>query len=338
MDSVTQFVLGGAMGELVLGRRIGRLAPVLGGICATLPDLDVFYSFGDPVSDFTYHRSATHSIFVLAIAAPVVAELLRLVFRRWHEGRLGWYMFAWLVLLTHPVLDCFTTYGTQILWPLSDTPVSWSTIFIIDPAYTLPLLVAVIWLLAISKANPRRMAINVTAILLSSTYLGWTVYAKGQAETAAETAIAEAGLTPDAVKTIPGPFTSTLWRITAVDDASYHDAWFSVFDPREHTPDFVSYDRNLELLEGIEETWAVQRLVWFTGELYKVGSLGNSITISDLRMGVEPAYAFNFKVGTRGNPHTVELSPPQQFAIERDLSVIKWAWARIFDPQMPTAP
>ena len=44
-----------------------------------------------------------------------------------------------LVFGTHVLLDCFTVYGTQALWPLPLPPVGWATIFIIDPLYTLPL-------------------------------------------------------------------------------------------------------------------------------------------------------------------------------------------------------
>jgi len=60
MDSVTQFVLGAAVAQATVGRRAGRIAPLVGGVVATLPDLDVFVPLGGAVEDFTYHRSATH--------------------------------------------------------------------------------------------------------------------------------------------------------------------------------------------------------------------------------------------------------------------------------------
>jgi inner membrane protein len=335
MDSVTQFALGAAMGEAVLGRRIGRLAPLLGGICGTLPDLDVFYNYGDPVSNFTYHRAATHSIFVLALAAPVIAELLRMAFRSWHAPRLGWYMLAFLALLTHPLLDCFTTYGTQVLWPLDNTPVSWSTIFIIDPAYTLPLLIGVICAFVMSRKNSARHIMNVVGIVLSTAYLGWTVYAKGVVEARAQSAIEQAEIAAERFKTIPGPFTSLFWRITAVDETSYHDVFVSLMDPDDHVDEFVSRPRNLDLLEGITDTVAVQRLVWFTRGFYKVALIGDRVAISDLRMGTEPAYAFNFKVGIRGNPHTRPLEPVEQYEIQRDLSVLGWVWQRLWATDVP---
>ena len=90
MDTVTQIALGAAVGEAVLGRRAGNKAVLWGAIAGTLPDLDVFVPLGDAVSDFTYHRSASHSLFVLALVAPLLAWLIgrihpseRACWRRW---------------------------------------------------------------------------------------------------------------------------------------------------------------------------------------------------------------------------------------------------------------
>ena len=70
MDSITQFALGASIGEAVLGRKIGNRAPVIGGLVATLPDLDSFIPWDDAIASMTYHRSATHSLFVLAALSP----------------------------------------------------------------------------------------------------------------------------------------------------------------------------------------------------------------------------------------------------------------------------
>ena len=71
MDSFTQLTLGAAVGEAVLGRKVGRRAAFWGALCGTLPDLDVFFSMGDPVSDFTYHRGVSHSFFFMTLANAI---------------------------------------------------------------------------------------------------------------------------------------------------------------------------------------------------------------------------------------------------------------------------
>src|SRR5690606_18468181 len=142
MDSITQAVLGAGVQAALLGRWQGRKALLYGAMLGTLPDLDVVIDYGDAVAQMTYHRGFSHSIFVLS---PLALAWLA---RRWrpHPGYSGRRLFLtlWLVLITHVLLDSFTSYGTQLFWPLETPPVAWSSIFIIDPLYTLPLLVAVL--------------------------------------------------------------------------------------------------------------------------------------------------------------------------------------------------
>ena len=76
MDSLTQLVLGSAVAEAAIGRRVGNRAILWGAVAGTLPDLDVFVPLGDVVRDFTYHRSASHSLFVLALLTPLLVWLI----------------------------------------------------------------------------------------------------------------------------------------------------------------------------------------------------------------------------------------------------------------------
>lgn len=149
MDSITQAVLGAALQGAVLGRIQGRRALVYGAVLATVPDLDVVIRYADPVSQMTYHRGFSHSIFVLTGLALLLAWMVSAVARRrWPDKGYSLtrlFLAFWLVLVTHPILDAFTVYGTQLLWPLHLTPQSWAAVFIIDPLYTVPLLLAVLY-------------------------------------------------------------------------------------------------------------------------------------------------------------------------------------------------
>jgi inner membrane protein len=144
MDSLSQLVLGAAVGIAVMGRRTAVWKAALwGGIAGTLPDLDVLYDYGDAVRNMTYHRSATHSLILLTLFAPFLAALVAWL----HKERSlfkPWFLAVWLALVTHPLLDTFTIYGTQLLYPISEHPYAIGSMFIIDPIYTLPLLMGVI--------------------------------------------------------------------------------------------------------------------------------------------------------------------------------------------------
>lgn len=338
MDTVTQIALGAAIGEAVLGRRVGWRAALAGGICGTLPDFDVFVPLGDPVSDFTYHRSVSHSLFVLALAAPLVAELIIRVQKNAREHWRGWYAVAFLALLTHPLLDGFTVYGTQMFWPIDTTPVAWATIFIIDPAYTIPLLIGLGCALALGRNSPLGHRINITGLALSTAYLGFTIIAKQQANAAAHAAVQRAGLDNARVMTIAGPFTSLFWRIVAVDGTHYHNAYYSILDRQTDPLHFSSHPRNMDLLEGLDGDWTTSRLKWFTKGFYTVRREGGNVIFSDLRMGFEPNYVFTFKIGKISNPHPVPLERPERVAVSQDLSGLSWVWQRLWSTDVARIP
>lgn len=338
MDSVTQFALGAAIGELTLGRKIGRRAALWGGICGTLPDLDVFVPLGDPVSDFTYHRSVSHSLIVLAVAAPFIAELFRRINSRRPEFRARWHIMAFAVLLTHPLLDSFTVYGTQILWPLDKTPVSWSTIFIIDPAYTLPLIIGLICAMFMRRTKATGHWVNTITLALSTAYLGWSVVAKQHVDTVAREALARAGMPDAPFFTVPGPFTTLIWRIVAVDEQSYHNAYYSLLDPKDATLSFTPHPRRLDLEKGLENDWDLQRLQWFTHGFYKLKDADGDVQFSDLRMGFEPNYVFTFKIGEISNPHVRPVDPVVRVPVGQDVSQLSWVWDRIWSPDVPSRP
>ena len=129
MDSITQVALGASLAGAVAGKTLGRTALVIGAGLGTLPDLDVIIDYGSAVANFTQHRGFSHSLFILVPLAVLLAWLLW----RWRPQLSfpRWLTLTALVLVTHPLLDSFTTYGTQLFWPLGP-PVALSSIFIIQ--------------------------------------------------------------------------------------------------------------------------------------------------------------------------------------------------------------
>jgi len=336
MDSITQIALGAAVGESVLGRRIGNKAMLWGAIVGTLPDLDVFVPLGDVVRDFTYHRSVTHSLLMLALATPLLVWLINRVHPSLREHRTRWAVMVYLVLATHALLDGFTAYGTQLLWPIVTTPVSWSTVFIIDPLYTLPLLIGVIAALVMTRASDRGHLLNRYGLIASTLYLSWTVAAKLMVENRIETELQAQNIDHGKIFTTPAPFNSLLWRAVVMDASGYYEAYYSVLDG-DGGIGFSHYSSDQSLLDGIEDSWPVQRLQWFSRGIYSVSLRQQDIVISDLRMGVEPHYAFNFKVGEISNPHAKAVTP-ELLPVIRDFSRVPVLWRRIWDQTITLGP
>lgn len=154
MDSLTQAVFGAAMGELVLGRKLGWRGALCGAILGTLPDLDVLaLPFMEPAAGIYWHRGISHSILVTLLLSFLLAFPLARYFRvrKVSAGEAGWMVIlAWG---THSMVDCFTTYGTQIFEPFSHERVAMNVQFIVDPLFTLPLLVGLCWALTYCSIN-----------------------------------------------------------------------------------------------------------------------------------------------------------------------------------------
>lgn len=307
---------------------MGGRAIVWGAACGTLPDLDVFIPFGNPVADFTYHRSFSHSLLVDLLAAPLIVWLILRVHPDTSSLRWRWLLLVYLSLATHALLDCFTVYGTQIFWPLDPTPVAWGSIFIIDPLYTVPLLLGLTCALVMSRSTGRGHLANWAALAASSLYLAWSVGAKLYVEDVARRSVASQGLAQARLLATPGPFNTLLWRVVAIEGGAYYEGFYSLFD-REPVVNFNRYPSYPELLRGLEQHWPVRRLQWFTKGFYSVRLEGDAIVMSDLRMGLEPEYVFRFKVAERDNPHSRPV-PAVQLPTVRQWERLPRIWERIF--------
>ena len=331
MDSVTQLLLGAAVGEASAGRQLGRRAALWGAVCGTLPDLDVFIPLGDAVSDFTYHRSASHSLLVLALVTPFMVWLINKLHPQTTDHQRRLYAMVYLVFATHVLLDSFTVYGTQIFWPIYTTPMTWSTIFIIDPAYSIPLLIGLLAVVFSSRHRAFGHVANIVGLSISSAYLLWTLGAKMHVHITARDALQQQNIAASKLLTTPAPFNTLLWRVLAVDREYYYEGYYSLLDD-DKLIQFEQYPRSPYLLRGLQDSWAVQRLQWFTKDFYAASMQQNDIVITDLRMGLEPDYVFSFKVAEMSNPHPHPVLP-ERVENERNFERLNWVWARIWDQQ-----
>ncbi len=336
MDSVTQMVLGAAVAEATIGRKIGNRAILWGAVAGTMPDLDVFVPLGDVVKDFTYHRSASHSLFVLALLTPLLVWLITRIHADTRELRKRWTLTIYLVFATHVLLDSLTAYGTQIFWPIVNTPVSLSSVFIIDPSYTLPLLIGVITALVMTRDSDRGHLVNRFGLIASTAYLGWTLVAKVIVDRNFEDALGDQDISYQKIFSTPAPFNTLLWRAVVRDEGGYYEGYYSLLDDSNDIR-FSYYPSQEALLTEIADHWPVQRLQWFSRGFYAVSERQGDIVISDLRMGLEPSYVFQFKVGEISNPHPKPVVA-EQIRAERDLGVLQLVWNRIWDQDVRLGP
>jgi inner membrane protein len=321
MDSITQILLGASVAAACVPKNHRRKAALVGAVLGTVPDLDVFIDYGDAVSNFTYHRSFSHSLFVLFPFSLVVWAVLKKCYEPVRSAPGPWLLAITLTLITHPLLDAHTAYGTQLYWPLTSPPVMWSTIFIIDPLYTLPLLIAVLVILI--KPEKSWAARTLAAgLILSSGYLAWTWVAKHMVE---QQTLESLKNNPNTISifSTPTPFNSLLWRIVVLQQDNYLEGYYSLLNP-ETDISFQSYTRNKGILERAEDLWSVRRLEWFSHGFLKAEIIQENLVLSDLRMGFEENYVFSHAVAEVGDAQLDEIESKllrYEFALE-DLNIV----------------
>jgi inner membrane protein len=302
LDSLTQIVLGASVAGVCVPQPVKRKAAVIGAILGTVPDLDVFIDYGDAVANFTYHRGFSHSLLVLLPLSLVLWTLLKRWYRPVQDAPIPWLLAISLALLTHPLLDAHTAYGTQLFWPLSSPPVSWSTIFIIDPLYTLPLLIGTV-LILIKPTKAWANKVLCVGLIISSSYLGWTWLAKFSVDSHV---LASLDTQKAKLFTTPTPFNSLLWRVVVLQEDQYLEGFYSLLNP-DRSIQFKSFDLNKELLLQTQHLNAVSRLQWFTQGFLAGAIVDNQIVISDLRMGFTENYVFSHAVAKVEDPHFYEM-------------------------------
>ncbi len=379
MDSLSQIVLGAAVGEVVLGRRIGNRAMVWGAVAGTIPDMDVLGQyFLSELDNLAFHRGISHSLlftvlgalgfgwatdrlyrsrhhawiavgtkaaaavvigfvvnFLTQIFAPgawlpvalyvplAAAWLVRHGKRRYFGGTWeapdadlrGWVALFFWGFLTHILLDCFTTYGTQIFAPFSDVRVAWGTVAVADPLYTVPFLVCLLVAARFARADRRRGVWNWTGIALSSLYLALTAVNHQRVTATFEDALAAEGL-PDARFFItPTIFNNVLWNGVVDAGDSYLLAQHSLFD--EVPIAFHPVPKGHDLLHNLDSDPTLSVLRWFSaGYFNAVRRDDGALQINDLRFGTFSGeatspddYIFRFNLS--------DLGPDQPYGFER---------------------
>ncbi|MDX1585508.1 MAG: metal-dependent hydrolase [Balneolaceae bacterium] len=284
MDTITQITLGAAVGEAVLGKKMGNKGAAWGAAFGVLPDLDVLANpFVSDVQEIIIHRGLSHSLLFSAVAAPLFGWML---YRRYRNGPAtwkDWSLMIFLTILTHIFIDACTGYGTQVFQPFSNYSLSFNTIFIIDPFYTLPLMAGVVTALFMRQKPPRRWA-NYVGLALSSLYMLAGFGIKSQVNTVFEENFEKQQISVDRYMTTPMALTEFLWVGYAQSGDTIYTGLYSIFDDdRDIT--FQKLDMNPELIQPYRDQLPVERILWFSHGYFLAEKSGDILKMHDLRFG-----------------------------------------------------
>ena len=297
MDSLTQAALGAAIGEVILGRKIGYKGAVIGAIIATIPDLDVvlipFYSSLERIS---IHRGFSHSILFSLIGSILIAFILTKL--KWTKqiSYVRLLIFCWLALFTHMLLDAFTTYGTQLLLPFSNYRVSFDSINIVDPFYTLPLLLGLILSLTYFRNKDSRSLYSKIGIAISSLYLILTLGIKSYVNQKFDEVLTSQGIEYNSLLTVPVKIGSISWYGVAKTNNSLFIGRYNNLSPNLIL--FTEFPINNHLLNDIP-TEISSTLKWFSKDFYTVAESNGKLRLYNMQCDMQGIRTYgNYKAQT----------------------------------------
>src|SRR5690606_12818829 len=331
MDSVTQIVLGAAVGEKVLGEKIGNKALLYGAIAGTIPDLDVYVGkLFDPITAIEIHRGFSHSILFFVLLSPLLGWLTSKIERKSGVGfkKATWFWF--LGLLTHALLDAFTTWGTQLFFPF-DIRLSVHSIFVIDPLYTLPFLFCLLMVFRFRRNNPKRRKWNNLGLIISTSYLMLTVLVQQVVRLKFEDALQKENIAYVRKIVKPSPFNIILWNTVVETEKGYYIGDYSFFDSQPIGFDF--YPKQEELIADIQTEKVITQLQWISEGWWLITEKEGELFLNDIRFGLlstnrnNPEFSFSYELrNENGNVQAIEVENKSKGRAKQLLSDL---WKRI---------
>jgi len=303
MDSVSHIIIGAAIGETFLGKKIGRWGMLLGAIAKSAPDFDLFYTgLGDPRAYMCEHRAHTHSLFVEALyAIPIAWLLVKLFKQKVSFPRMLLFMLA--CLWGHSLLDWCTNFGTQLLLPFSSENYSLNTLAIVDLLFTLPMLVLIIIAVFYKKNGVRRLKLAKATLIYCLIYLGFTFINKAQAENIVEESIAKNNIPVTTHMTNPTMLNNVLWYAVGSNDSNIFIGEFSLLH-KQNPITWHSYPRNQQLMRQCKSKQDVAIIKWFADPYTIAETNGDTLNMYAVKFGrtnmleseMQKTFIFHYKL------------------------------------------
>jgi len=301
MDTVSHIVLGAAIGETIFGKKIGRKAVLYGALAGNIPDIDVFgLFFLSDSQQLLFHRGITHSLFFVVI----VSFLLGFFFKKWHKN--NWKQLTGLcfvAMLSHLLLDSLTCYGMGLFEPFSHYRISFNSIFVVDPFYTLPLLVCIILSFRSKNDSIQRKKWSIIGLSISTFYLAFTILNHEYVYQVMKKSLEEQKLISDDFTVTPTPLNTFLWMAYSRDKKGAWIGYYSIFDDNKKI-DFHRQERNDSLLIPFEKEELVKNLKQLSKGNYFISKEDSIVYFNDIRFGQvsgwdkakDEPYAFKFNL------------------------------------------
>ena len=319
MEYISEIVLGGAVGEAVLEKKIGNKATGWGAIAVTIPYLDIIPAqFMDVVSRIEFHRSVTHSFLFALLMSPLLGWLVHRIHRSDAASKWQWIKLCFWGLFTHALLDCCTTWGTQLFWPFSEYRIAWKNVAVVDPLYTVPFLILLVAVMFRPRDYRSRRVLNWLGLGVSTAYLCLGFINQQVMKSAFERELSVQKISYARLSMIPTLFNNVLWRGVAETDSAFYIGYASFLDP-EIKPKFTAFRKNHALIRSLPHDARLQKFQSITDGYFIMRKNDHTLTLSDLRfdqaggwISPDAPFIFNYEltVEEKGGLMITRSRPP----------------------------
>jgi inner membrane protein len=302
MDTLTHLALGACIGQAVAGKKIGKPALWIGALAQSIPDGDFITALWlQPPASLLAHRGFSHSICFLIIVTPLLAWLIRKANRFTILTFNSWCLFIGFEILVHLFIDAFNAYGIGWLEPFDHMRISFNTIFVADPFFSIWSFIACIALLSIKNLHSQKALFWMRfGLLFTGLYFMYCVLNKWNIEKDIKANFAQQQISVQQHISTPTPFNNWLWYFVVRDKDGFYLGYRSVFDGNRK-PRIKFFPANEQLLASLTNREEINQLVRFSQGYYTVENRKDTIIFDDLRFGqiqgwtnLEAPFAFHY--------------------------------------------
>ena len=303
MDTITHFALGACIGEAMIGHKAGKKGMLIGALAQSLPDIDFLASFFTSTSqNLLAHRGFTHSILFALVFTPIIS----IAFNHWGKplnvSFKRWMVFFAVQSFVHVFIDAFNNYGVGWLEPFDHIRISFNSIYVADPFFSLWPLLGAILLLMLKSISRFRKVTWIFSLFLCFFYLLYSLINKHEIENSVKRSLASENIHVKSFFTTPAPLQNWLWYVVVETDSGFQVGYRSVFDKTDNIY-FHYFPKNEQYILNSTDP-AVARLKRFSKGYYTIEKLGDTIVFNDLRFGQiigwqspEEKFAFHYYLG-----------------------------------------
>ena len=311
MDIITQGLLGSTAAQAGYGKKIGRKAAFYGFIIGLLPDFDIIAGLFGPWASLKYHRGPTHSFILLTLLAVPVGMLGKRLARSDIEQK-HWIGLAFLSLITHPIIDWFTAYGTSLWWPFSDQRFAIDALSIIDPVFSFPLMVATLAGFFAFTTPLRLKKLAIAALVTSTLYAGYGYYNSQTMVVRGIELFKTRGFEPVETRANPTFMNISVFRVVARDAAGRIMVTYLKTASKKPLTDIFLHESDTDdfALKAMQHEHA-KLFKWFAMNMLQVQSIvdqyGNRrVLLNDMRYGLltapdKPLFLAEVEFDSAGN-------------------------------------